>query len=90
MSASPIAQYPVTEDLASNAPLSMALRNTFLTLILTVGSLAISGYLAREQGYEMLIVAMGWPHVLLGFLFYFGRVWRGEPNARLSFLLLTH
>lgn len=89
MSASPIAQYPVTEHLAPNASLSMALRNTLLTLIVTVGSLALAGYLAREQGYEMLIVTMGWPHVLLGFLFYFGRVWRGEPNTRLSFLLLT-
>ena len=86
MSATPIAEQMTVAKLA---PLSVPLRNTFLTLALTVGTLALTGFFWREQGYEMLIVAMGWPHVLLGFLFYFGRVWRGEPNARLSFLLLA-
>lgn len=69
--------------------LSLPLRNTFLTLILTVGTLALSGFIWREQGYEMLIVTMGWPHVILGFIFYFGRVKRGEANARSAFLMLA-
>lgn len=65
------------------------LRNLLITLALTVGTLALTGYLWRDQGYEILIVTMGWPHVLLGFLFYFGRVRRGEANARAMFPMLA-
>lgn len=86
MSATPIAEQTTLPNVA---PLSVPLRNTFLTLILTVGSLTLSGLIWREQGYEMLIVTMGWPHVILGFTFYFGRVMRGEANARSAFLLLA-
>ena len=71
------------------APLSVPLRNIFLTLTLTIASLALAGLLWREQGYEMLIVTMGWPHVILGFVFYLGRVARGEANAREGFLMLA-
>src|SRR2546425_8358304 len=74
---------------APQAPLSVALRNISITLGLTILSLAIAGFLWREQGYEMLIVTMGWPHVLLGFVFYFGRVKRGEAKARSAFVLLA-
>ena len=86
MSATPIAEQTTLPTVAS---LIVPLRNTFLTLILTVGTLAISGFIWREQGYEMLIVTMGWPHVILGFVFYFGRVMRGEQAARPAFLLLA-
>ncbi len=72
-----------------DAPLSLALRNILITAGLTILSLAIAGLIWREQGYEMLIVTMGWPHVILGFLFYFGRVMRGEANARSAFVLLA-
>ncbi len=71
------------------SPISMPLRNIFLTLMLTISTLAVAGYFWREQGYEMLIVTMGWPHVILGFVFYFGRVMRGEAKARPAFLLLA-
>src|SRR5437660_6025583 len=71
------------------APLSVPLRNIFLTLTLTVASLAVGGFLLREQGYEILIVTMGWPHVILGFVFYFGRVMRGEASARQAFVMLA-
>ncbi|MEK6281828.1 MAG: hypothetical protein AABN95_15855 [Acidobacteriota bacterium] len=65
------------------------LRNLFITLSLTVASLTLAGYFWKQTGYEMLIVAMGWPHVILGFVFYFGRVIRGEAEARPSFLILA-
>lgn len=65
------------------------LRNIAITLSLTLVTLATAGYLWNEVGYEMLIVAMGWPHVILGFAFYLGRVLRGESNSRFSFLLLS-
>jgi hypothetical protein len=32
---------------------------------------------------------MGWPHVALGFVFYFGKVIRGEAKARTAFGLLA-
>jgi hypothetical protein len=69
--------------------MSLALRNLCLTLALTIGALALVGYVWKQTGYEMLIVAMGWPHVVLGFLFYFGKVLRGEGNTRSIFLLLA-
>ncbi len=65
------------------------LRNIALTLSLTIVTLAATGYFWAEAGYEMLIVAMGWPHVILGFAFYLGRVLRGNSNSRLSFVLLA-
>jgi len=74
---------------ATEAPLSVPLRNIVLTLMLTVASLMTVGFLWREQGYEMLIVTMGWPHVILGFVFYLGRVVRGEANAREGFFMLA-
>lgn len=73
----------------SATPLGVPLRNLFFTVTLTVGTLAVAGFLAREQGYEMLIVTMGWPHVILGFLFFFGRVVRGETKAREAFVMLA-
>lgn len=72
-----------------SAPLGHALRNVLLTLTLTIFTFAFTGYFWREAGYEMLIVTMGWPHVILGFVFYLGRVLRGERNSRTSFLILV-
>jgi hypothetical protein len=74
---------------APQASLGIALRNIIGSLALTILTLALTGSLWREQGYEMLIVAMGWPHVLLGFSFFFGRVLRGEADSRTTFLLLA-
>jgi hypothetical protein len=68
---------------------SLALRNLMLTFALAVVSLAVAGLLRGTMGYEMLIVAMGWPHIILGFLFYFGKVLRGEWHARPSFFILA-
>ncbi len=69
--------------------MSLALRNLLLTLALTLTALALVGYVWKQTGYEMLIVAMGWPHVILGFLFFFGKVLRGEGSARLAFFVLA-
>lgn len=70
-------------------PLTAPLGNLGLTLALTIAALAAVGALWGVSGYEILIVAMGWPHVILGFLFNFGKVLRGERGARLSFALLA-
>jgi hypothetical protein len=77
------------QNVQAQAPLGIALRNILLSLALTIVTLALAGSRWREQGYEMLIVAMGWPHVLLGFSFFFGRVLRGERDSRPTLLLLA-
>lgn len=79
----------VESSQAPQASLGVALRNIFASLALTILTLALTGSIWREQGYEMLIVAMGWPHVLLGFSFFLGRALRGETDSRLTFLLLA-
>lgn len=87
MSANTIAADPISRP--AFAPLSIALRNLALTFALAVISLVIAGAVWGATGYEMLIVTMGWPHIILGFLFYFGKVLRGEWRARSSFLALA-
>jgi hypothetical protein len=76
---------------ANVAPASLyrPLRNLFLAVTLTALALAAAGRLVGSVGYEMLIVAMGWPHVILGFIFYFGKVARGEKGARLACMWLV-
>ena len=74
---------------APQASLGVAVRNILASLALTLITLTLTGSIWREQGYEMLIVAMGWPHVLLGFSFFFGRVLRAERDSRPTFLLLA-
>ena len=74
---------------SAQTSMSLPLRNLFLTFLLTLTVIAIVGSVWGTTGYEMLIVSMGWPHVILGFLFYFGKVLRGEWRARSSFLLLA-
>jgi hypothetical protein len=86
MSSVSVTEKPVVTPMP--ASFSVPLLNLLLTLALTVATLAIAGFLAREQGYEMTIVTMGWPHVILGFVFFFGKVLRGEANMRRAFALL--
>jgi hypothetical protein len=74
---------------APQASLAVAVRNIVASFALSILTLALTGWIWREQGYEMLIVAMGWPHVLLGFSFFFGRVLRGERDSRATLLLLA-
>ena len=74
---------------SAQTSMSLPVRNLCLTFLLTLIVIAIVGSVWGTTGYEMLIVSMGWPHVILGFLFYFGKVLRGEWRARSSFLLLA-
>ena len=66
-----------------------AFRNLALTFALTLCALWAAGTWRGATGYEMLIVAMGWPHVLLGFVFFLGRVLRNEAGARTRGAILT-
>jgi hypothetical protein len=70
------------------APMRLPLRNLILTFVLAIVALAGAGALWGSLGHQMLIVTMGWPHIILGFLFYFGKVLRGEWRARSTFMFL--
>jgi hypothetical protein len=89
MSLSVAQKLTATSIQTPQASLGVALRNIVASLALSILTLALTGWIWREQGYEMLVVAMGWPHVLLGFSFFFGRVLRGERDSRTTFLLLA-
>lgn len=68
---------------------SAALGRFFLTYALTLGALSSFGLLWGERGFGMLVVAMGWPHVLLGLLFYSRKLTpRGSPYRRPFFALI--
>src|SRR3982750_169488 len=56
-----------------------------LTYLLTAGSLITVGILWDKPGFDMLVVAMGWPHVLLGLAFNLNRLGRADRKARLFF-----
>ena len=56
--------------------------------LLTVGSLLLFGFWWGEVGSDMLVVAMGWPHVFLGFIFYFNKVIKGQVPHRAYFWIL--
>ncbi len=56
--------------------------------LLTAGSLVLFGSWWGEAGYDMLLVAMGWPHVFLGFIFYFNKVIKGQVPHRTYFWIL--
>jgi hypothetical protein len=55
---------------------------------LTACSLLLGGLLRGRSGFDVIVVGLGWPHVLLGFLFYFQRVIRNQGSARPVFLAL--
>ena len=80
-----------SEDIpaANAASLVVPFRNLALTVTLTIIALGLAQYAWGPAGYERLIPALGWPHITLGFLFYFGRVLRGEGRARSFFLVLA-
>lgn len=65
-----------------------ALGRFLLAYALTVGALAGFGYIWGEPGFGMLVVAMGWPHVLLGLLFYSRKLTpKASPYRRPFFAL---
>jgi hypothetical protein len=74
---------------STHGTLNATLGRFVLTYVLTAGALAGFGLLWGEPGFEMLVVAMGWPHVLLGLLFYSRKLApQGSPYRRPFFALL--
>jgi hypothetical protein len=64
------------------------LNRLLIAYVLTAVSLAACGYLWGAAGFDLLVVGMGWPHVILGFMFYFNKVLKGEGSHRIQFAWL--
>src|SRR5690348_11224615 len=58
----------------------------FLTYSLTAFSLAVGTMLWGKIGGDLIVVAMGWPHVLLGLLFNINKMKGADIKSQLSFL----
>jgi hypothetical protein len=86
MSSEFIAERNTAPPLPILAGLSM--RDLCLPFAATVCGLAVAGYFLGETGLKMLPVGLGWPHIILGFLFYAGKIARGEPRYRATALVL--
>jgi len=67
----------------------LALRQVCLTFAFTIGAIVLVYSLWSGIGYRMLMLGMGWPHVILGFVFYFGGVLRGDLRVRAAFGILV-
>ena len=57
--------------------------------LLTVSSLALAGYLWGKPGFNLVLVAMGWPHVFLGLIFNINRLTGSDVRYRMIFLGLV-
>jgi hypothetical protein len=49
-----------------------------ISYLLTACCLGLAGYLWSRTGFDLLLVGMGWPHVIFGFLFNLGRLHNGD------------
>lgn len=63
-------------------------RPFLLTFLLTASSFLVCGYLWGARGFDLLVVGMGWPHVILGFLFHLNKIIKNEGSQRPAFYLL--
>ncbi len=59
-----------------------------LSFAFTALTLVLGAYLWGAGGAAVVVVGMGWPHVVLGFLFYARRLVRDAGPARLNFSAL--
>jgi hypothetical protein len=57
----------------------------FWAYLLTASCLAAAAYMWGKAGADLIVVGLGWPHVILGLLFYINRVVRNEGKQRLYF-----
>jgi hypothetical protein len=71
------------------AGVSTALRPVIITLGLTLVAIILMYSLWSSLGYKMLMLGLGWPHVILGFVFYFGAIVRGNARTRIAFVMLV-
>jgi hypothetical protein len=81
---------PPAVAVATDAPSSRSLLPGFLaSYLLTVSSLALAGFLWGKPGFNLVVVAMGWPHVFLGLIFNLNRLTSSDLRYRMIFLGLV-
>lgn len=78
----------LTINVASVAAERPPLTRFVITYVLAISSLAACGYFWGATGFDLLIVGMGWPHVILGFIFYANKIVRNEGSHRKVFYWL--
>src|SRR5262249_2272643 len=72
---------PADERCRKGAGKASPWRAFVLTYVLTAVSLMMAATLSGRPGADLLVVALGWPHVILGFLFGFRKVIRSNGRA---------
>ncbi len=78
---------PAATQLVQDAHNSRPLFSGFLaSYLLTVFSLAVAGYFWGKPGFNLVVVAMGWPHVFLGLIFNVNRLTGSDVRYRRIFL----
>jgi len=85
VSASPAVAVPSVSERLSAARL---LPSFLIAFALTAASLAAANHWWGKTGSDVVVVGLGWPHVILGFLFYFNKVLKNERSQRSAFLWL--
>jgi hypothetical protein len=69
-------------------PAAQLLPSFLIAYTLTAASLAGANALWGKPGTDLVVVGLGWPHVILGFLFYFNKVLKNEGSQRSAFVWL--
>jgi hypothetical protein len=64
---------------------SKPLTGFFWAYLLTASTLVAAAYMWGRAGADLIVVGLGWPHVILGLLFYINRVIRNEGKQRVYF-----
>jgi len=75
-------------DSAGSGRVRTLLSGFIISYVLTVLSIALARYLWGTAGFDLVIVGLGWPHVILGFLFYANKIVKNEGRQRVSFYWL--
>lgn len=60
----------------------------FASFLLTASCLAAASLLWGKRGGDLVVVGLGWPHVILGFLFHARKILRNEERQRAAFYWL--
>lgn len=74
--------------IATVIPSSNLQRELFTSFAIAVCALVTAGLIMGGAGLKMLPVSLGWPHIILGFIFYCGKVIRRERALR-SLIVLS-
>lgn len=80
-------------SVANSSPVSQVrVRTLFpgflISYVLTVSTLVTASFLWGRAGSDLIVVGLGWPHVILGFMFYANKVIKNVGSHRVNFYWL--